>query len=139
MRIAVICGIVLIGLATLLFTYLLPWARFNPAWTIKQDEKIDSVEFGVFESPDKATASALVYLVTDSGRRKLRSADILRVNDHVLKPQYYNNGTAVGYKYLADIEIADTYVLSLQRSGQEAIKKTINKNQIGETITFDLK
>lgn len=138
MKIAVICGVVLIAFGTLVFTYFLPWAPLNPNWTIKRGEKIERIEFGIFTSPDPEIASALVYLVTDDGRRKLYSTDTLSVNGQKLKPTYYNNGVAVGYKYQSAISSAGSYVLSLKRDGQEEIQKTIQKDQLGKTMTFEL-
>ena len=107
------------------FYFYLPWrwSKWNPNWVIKESEEIEEIIY-VTEEPDTTMATVVVYLRGSRGGAKLSQKDTMAVNGQPMKnPKYYNNGEAVGFKYLLEIPRAKEYTLSLQREGRPPITK----------------
>ncbi len=107
------------------FYFMFPWnwSRWNPVWTIKSSEEIQDIKFTVTEK-DQDSATAVVYLKVNGNYKKLPSKEVMTINSRPAGAEYYNNGVAVGYKYLLDLPKAEQYVLILKREGQSEITKT---------------
>ena len=127
--------ILVIFALAVVFYFLFPWSwsKWNPSWTIKNTEEIQDISFTVTE-PSSDTATAVVYLRVDGSAEKLSPTDSITVNQQPMEPQYYNNGTAVGYKYILDIKKSDEYILVLKRETGKEMRRVITP----VTVTFTL-
>lgn len=112
------------------FYFLFPWrwSPYNPTWTIQSNEEIQNITFNVKEEDNSDTATSVVYLKSNSSNKKLSSDDSIAVNGQPMKSEYYNNGTAVGYKYILELKKATQYTLLIQRQGKPEITKVTTAN-----------
>lgn len=125
--------LILISVALVLivtFYFLVPWrwSPYNPMWTIKSNEEIQNIRLTADENAGINTATVVAYLKSNFNNRKLPSSDSITVNGQPMQAEYYNNGIAVGYKYILEVEKASQYVLSLRRQGKPEITRVTTDN-----------
>ncbi len=116
-------------------TYGFPWNRVSSSWTLKNNEIIEEIDYGVktgFSQESKVVAT--VYLTSGTSNKKLAKGDSLMVNGQVIDPEYYNSGAASGYNYSAEIPKMESYTLLIKRQKGEEIKKVVSSKYV--TITF---
>lgn len=92
---------------------------------LKNGQAIKGVKFSVSAGNIPAYAHAGLSIGADGYNYKLANGDVAEVNSVSLDSSYFNNGISAGYSYGGRIPAADQYKLSIRRSGQAEITKTI--------------
>ena len=90
-------------------------------WTIKSSEEVAHISFTVGGNNSSDSVTAVVYLRVDGSAKKLASSDTITLNERPMRAEYYNNGTANGYKYIIELKTAEEYLLSIRRESKEEL------------------